>query len=741
MMKKRNVLAMAMVSIASMGLATGKPNILWLTCEDNNVHWIGCYGNEFAETPNIDKLATEGFQYMYAYANGTVCSPSRSTWITGMYAVSTGTQPMRSRYDIPHDQIKYYPDYLKANGYYTGNSVKTDYNIGGRDDKECWDNPKKVKWEDLKENQPFFQVINSTSSHESRAFGDGTKAAHDPAKVKLWKYHPDLPKVRGSYALYHDAIKKMDSEIGAALQQLEELGLADNTIVIYNSDHGGVLPRSKRFLFESAIHAPLIIRIPEKYKNWWPAEKPGMKVERLVNFVDMPKTWLSLTRSEVPKKMQGRIFLGDQKESAPEYSFAFRGRTDERYDNARSVTDGKLLYIRNYMPYTAWMQKLSFLWRMEASQAWDEYVQSGKASEIEARFFAPRVWSEELYNLETDPDNVHNLIDNPEYGEQVQKMRVALRSWQEEIIDTGLLPESERVKRAQENNLTIYEMARDPKLYNLPMLLDAADVALEEDSKNISKLKEMLDHPDCGVRYWGMVGCFLLNETSVAEQGMQDESHEVRAMAAWLAVKNGQQEKALECLREMLDEKSYATLTILNLLDWMGDDAKLMLPYLLECDFSDKKNRSENSMKNLLLGSWIKSVKPEVSEVEPPAGTRYEAESAEVAVAKKATKKTCSGGATVVGMKNDDASILFTVDGGENGGEFNLILGVTSLRGATLRLRINENIFSVELPETGGWENYKATKLSVTLKPGAENKIELKTQGVNFDYIELQGKK
>lgn len=598
-----------------MGCAEDKPNILWLTSEDNNLHWLGCYGNEFAKTPHLDKLASEGFQYTRAYANASVCAVSRSTWITGMYAVSTGTQPMRSRYNIPHDQIRYYPDYLRANGYYVANSVKTDFNIGGRDDEDCWtENPRKPKWDTLEKNQPFFQIFNATHSHESRAFGDGTKAKHNSANVKLWKYHPDIPKVRGSYALYHDAIEQMDARMGSILQTLEERGLAENTIVIYNSDHGGVMPRSKRYLFESSIHVPLIIRIPEKYKNWWPAEKPGMKVDRLVSFIDMPKTWLSLTGSEIPKKMQGHIFLGDEKDPEPKYSFAFCGRTDSRIDNARSVTDGKLLYIRSYMPYVAWMQTSPFPWRMEATQAWEAHAKSGKASEVEARFFKPRAWSEELYDLQNDPDNIHNLIDNPEYAGQVQKMRVALRSWQEEIFDTGLLPESERAKRAWENNTTIYEMARDPKLYNLPLLLDSADVALEQDPKNVAKLKEMLTHPDSGVRYWGMVGCFLLNEASVAEAGMRDSSYEVRAMAAWLAAKNGQQKEALDCLRQMLDQKTYATLTVLNVLEWMGEDAKPLIPYLRKYSVTEFSDGCPNEQQKKYMLAIIKRMMPVLTE-------------------------------------------------------------------------------------------------------------------------------
>ena len=575
-----------------------RPNILWLTCEDNNVDWVGCYGNPHAQTPNIDALASEGFQYMHCYANAPVCAPMRSTWITGVNSISMGTHQMRSRYEIPHDLIKYYPDHLKANGYYVGNDKKTDYNIAGRSDGQCWDNHGKVDWNAIKRHQPFFQIINSMTSHESRAQGSVENTIHDPADTTLRKYHPDLPTVRKNYAKYHDAMKRMDGEIGASLKKLEEMGLAENTIVIHNSDHGGVLPRSKRYLFGTGIHCPLIVRIPEKYKRMWPAEKPGTKIERLVSFVDMPKTWLSITDSAVPDYMQGTIFLGPRIEPEPEFHFSFRGRMDERNENARAVCDKQFLYIRNYMPYTPWMQHLDYLWKMEATVAWEEHVKSGKASEIQARYFRPKGYTEELYDMHSDPDNVNNLINDPQHTRRIDRMRKALRSWQEKIYDAGLLPESDMVKRADDHSMTIYEMVRDPKLYDLPALLDAADIALEQNPKNLATLKKLLKSPDSGLRYWGIVGCFMLDDTKSASQCLKDDSHEVRAMAAWLLVRAGDKPRGLKCLEEVLKQNSYAALSFLNIIDWMGDDGKTLIPLVQSLTF---KNDYEARMQETLL--------------------------------------------------------------------------------------------------------------------------------------------
>jgi arylsulfatase A-like enzyme len=576
-----------------------RPNILWLTCEDNNVNWVGCYGNPHANTPNIDKLAAEGFQYMHCYANAPVCAPSRSTWITGILSISNGTFPMRSRNEIPHDRIKYYPDHLKANGYYVGNDKKTDYNIGGRPDKECWDNPGKVDWNALKKNQPFFQIINSTQSHESKAFGDIDNTRHDPANTKLRKYHPDVPDMRKNYAHYHDAMHKMDAEIGASLQKLEESGLTDNTIVIHNSDHGGVLPRSKRYLFSSGIHCPLIVRMPKRYQHLWPALTPGTKVDRLVSFVDMPKTWLSLTGSKVPGYMQGTVFLGSGTEPENEFHYAFRGRMDERLENARAVCNKRFLYIRNYMPYVPWMQHLNYLWKMKATQAWESHVQSGKAKEVEARFFAPKGWTEELYDTEKDPDSINNLIENPEYRKIAKRMRQGLREQQLNNLDAGLLPESEMVKRAEDNDLTIHDMVRDPELYDLPSLLDAADTALDKNRKNLPALEALLKHNDAGMRYWGIVGCFLLDHQKAGLTGLEDDSHEVRAMAAWLLIRTGNSEQGFQCLESLLKQKSYATLTVLNIVDWLDENGKRLMP-AVESLTPEKKSYEERMRETLL---------------------------------------------------------------------------------------------------------------------------------------------
>ncbi|MDE0770300.1 MAG: sulfatase-like hydrolase/transferase [Opitutaceae bacterium] len=557
-----------------------QPNILWITSEDNGVKWVGCYGGTNANTPAIDQLAKEGFRYTNCFDNAAVCAPTRSVWITGMYGISNGTQPMRSRNEIPHDIIKYYPDLLKQAGYHTSNPGKTDYNIGGREDKDPWDykgGKEQYGWRMRKPGQPFFAIVNITDSHESRAHGSHDGVKKDPAKMKLFSYHPDLPEIRKTYAKYADAVENMDRKVQDALDALRADGLYDNTIIIYNSDHGGVMARSKRFLYSSGVHCPLIVRVPEKMKHLYPGNKPGTTVDRIVSFVDMPKTWLSLAGANIPNTYQGTVFLGDGKEPAPKYHLGFRERADERLDHVRLMRTGRYSYHKNYMPFAPAGHHLAYLWKAQLTPAWEQHHREGKTNEITGRFFEPRV-SEEFYDNQSDFDNVHNLIDAPKHQKMIAELKAALRKKQLELYDTGLLPEKMRERRAAENNLTIYAMARNKKLYPLEKYLDAADLALERDKANLKMLKQWMSDDDEGMRWWASVGLNLLEKdargaSAILKKALTDESHEVRILSAWTLIKTGQKDQALATLDELLFQGTENEPMLHNVIDWMGEPA------------------------------------------------------------------------------------------------------------------------------------------------------------------------
>lgn len=340
------------------------PNILWLTSEDNSA-MLGCYGDTFSTTPNLDQLASQGFLYTHAYANAPVCAPARNTILTGIYASSAGNQHMRSYYPGP-EGVKTYPEFLREAGYYCTNNSKTDYNSDSFDPKLIWDeSSNNAHYKNRKPGQPFFAVFNCGISHESSLHDSipDELLRHSPDEVPIAPYHPSTSAIKHDWAQYYDKVEDMDSWVGEKLRELENEGLADNTIVFYYSDNGGVLARSKRYLYETGTRVPLIVRIPEKYKYLYPAEKQSSRVDRLVSFVDLVPTLLSITGINIPDYLQGNAFLGKQATHDPEYVYMFRGRMDERYDMSRAVRDKKYRYIINYMPYRIYGQYLGYLWK------------------------------------------------------------------------------------------------------------------------------------------------------------------------------------------------------------------------------------------------------------------------------------------------------------------------------------------------------------------------------------------
>ena len=343
-------------AVAALGLGQARaeqtlPNILWITSEDNGPH-LGCYGDTYAVTPNLDRFAKRSLRYTKASSTAPVCAPARTTIISGIYPPATGSEHMRSMTRLPGN-FKMYPAYLRQLGYYCTNNSKEDYNL--EKVGEVWNGSgRTAHWKSRPDGKPFFAIFNHTISHESQIRNKINPAdrIHDPAKVSLPAYHPDTPEVRKDWAQYHDRITMMDKLVGKNLRELEEAGLADDTIVFYYGDHGSGMPRSKRWPYFSGLNVPLIIHVPEKFKHLAPPEyKTGGTSDRLVGFIDLAPTLLSIAGSKAPAHMQGHAFMGQHTAPAQKFSFGFRGRMDERYDMVRTVFDGRHIYIRNYMPH------------------------------------------------------------------------------------------------------------------------------------------------------------------------------------------------------------------------------------------------------------------------------------------------------------------------------------------------------------------------------------------------------
>ena len=546
-----------------------RPNILWIVSEDNSP-LIGAYGDEFATTPNIDQLAVEGVLYENAFAAAPVCAPSRSALITGVWPTIMGTQHMRSTYPIP-EMIKFFPKYLREAGYYTSNNSKKDYNTV--DQPEAWDESGiQATYKNRKEGQPFFSVFNLTVSHESSLHEPVENLLHDPEKVPVPPYHPSTPEMKRDWAQYYDKIEMMDAQVGELLKELEEAGLADNTIIFYYSDHGGALGRSKRFMYESGLHVPLIIRFPERFQHLAPG-RAGSRTDRLVTFVDFAPTILSLTGIPVPEYMQGEAFLGKQQSEPREYAYSFRGRMDERIDMVRSVRDKRYRYIRNYLPHKIYAQYIEYLWRAPSMQSWERAYRAGELNEVQAKFWGAKP-VEELYDVEADPHNIKNLAADAQYASVLQRMREANQGWVLESKDVGFIPEAMMEDIAK--NTTLYEYARSGN-YPLQEIVQAVEEVTFGDMQQII---QHLQAEEPIIRYWAATACTFLGEKasrakSALKKLTNDPVAAVRIAAAEALYHLGEKDIAVQTLNKALKtENEMARVQAINVLETMEADAR-----------------------------------------------------------------------------------------------------------------------------------------------------------------------
>ncbi|MDP6718319.1 MAG: sulfatase, partial [Pirellulaceae bacterium] len=439
------------------GAESDPPNILWITAEDMSAT-LGCYGDEYAITPSIDRLSKESVRYTNAFATAPVCSPTRSCLITGCYATSLGTHNMRSAFPVPKS-IRGFPTILRDAGYYTTNNVKTDYNTSSwqRIVKESWnDNSDTAHWRKRPAKngkQPFFSIFNLMTSHQSRTMvwtydrfqrevqSRLTKdEIHDPSKVPLPPYYPDTPVIRRTVARYYDCVSAMDKQVGEILRQLEDDGLADDTIVFFYSDHGSGMPRHKRALLDSGMHVPLLIRFPKKCQHLAPA-MPGETVDRLVSFVDFAPAILSLAGLDIPPHMQGRPFLGKPNSESRDYVYGHRDRVDEVIDMARSVRGKRYLYIRNYMPHLGYNQPTAWPDLGDIRHEFYRLTDPQQMTGPQWHFAGPTRPVEELYDCQSDPLNLNNLADSGEHSKVLNQLRAAHRGHVKKTLDLGFVPE------------------------------------------------------------------------------------------------------------------------------------------------------------------------------------------------------------------------------------------------------------------------------------------------------------
>jgi arylsulfatase A-like enzyme len=426
-----------------------QPNVVWITCEDISP-FIGAYGDKVVKTPFIDQLAKEGVRYTHAYTTAGVCAPSRSAIITGMYQTSIGTQHMRTFCDpkyqpvppysavIP-DYVKCFPEYLRKAGYYCTNNEKQDYQF--KPPVTVWDeNGPAASYRNRPNGRPFFSIFNLFNTHESGLFSRRDSLRIDPTRVEVPPIYPDTRIVRRDIARLLTNIEVMDKQVGEIIQMLKDDGVYDQTVIFFYSDHGGALPWMKREVLERGTHIPLIIRFPNGHGA-------GTVNDDLISSVDFAPTALSLTNIKIPSHMQGQAFLGSQKaKTSRKYVYAARDRMDTEYDRVRMVRNKRYRYLYNYMPEKIYYQNIEFRLDIPMMKELLQKREEGTLDVNQAAWFKTKPL-EELYDVESDPHEMHNLINDPTYANTVQELRAAFQQWTKAMGDQSDVAEMEMIKQ------------------------------------------------------------------------------------------------------------------------------------------------------------------------------------------------------------------------------------------------------------------------------------------------------
>ena len=442
-----------------------KPNIIWITIEDQSQYLLPFNGNDDISLPNLQKIADESFIFENMYSVYPVCAPARSAIITGMYPNSIGTHNMRTMaysyykkngnfgernenekvLGIPRyssklaESIKTFPSILRENGYLTYNKDKGDYNFIISDSTwSVFGTNKKI----TKADSPIFAVYNYNVTHESSMWQrDKEPLMVDPKDLKIIPpIFPDDSIVRYSLAVNYSNLIEMDRQVGKLVNQLKQEDLYDDSYIFFYSDHGGPFPRHKRAIYETGTKVPFFVKLPK-------GKKEKIDTNEFLSFIDFAPTVLSIAGIEVPSFLQGKAFLGKYKdESKREYLFTASDRFDENPDRIRAVRDDKFKYIRNYFPENSHALNVAYRRQMVLMRHLTSLHLQGKLSKEHDLWFRVPKLREELYDLENDPFELNNLSDKPEYSNKLNNLSKVLDDWIKEIDDLGRIPEKELYK-------------------------------------------------------------------------------------------------------------------------------------------------------------------------------------------------------------------------------------------------------------------------------------------------------
>jgi arylsulfatase A-like enzyme len=417
---------------------------------------MSCYGVSINPTPTLDDMAANGVMFKKAFMPAPVCSATRSAIITGTMQTTFGLHNHRSSRDerapiyLP-DHVKTIPELFRQHGYYTFNAGKDDYNfVYQREelyDGDYFYHPIRKfygivnaegDWQNRKPGQPFFGQIELKGGKNQNPVTNPI----DRKIVNLPPYYADHDIMRDEWAKHHDQVRLTDKEVKDILDRFRSDGLLENTVVFFFSDHGMRGIRHKQFLYDGGIHVPLIIT--------WYSNRDKLNSETirqdLVSGLDIGATSLVLAGINIPEYMESRdLFATEYVER--EFVISARDRCDFTIDRLRAVRTQNYKYIKNFLTDRPYLQP-NYRDNRESTKIMKILYQDGKLNDVQARFISEIRPEEELYNLNDDPHETINLVDDPNYKEFLEEHRQILTDWTKKTNDKGQYPESEKAIRA-----------------------------------------------------------------------------------------------------------------------------------------------------------------------------------------------------------------------------------------------------------------------------------------------------
>jgi arylsulfatase A-like enzyme len=556
-----------------------RPNILWIIGEDASPH-IGSYGETLIQTPNLDRMAGQGVRFAKAFVTSPVCSPSRSALITGVYQTTLGAQNHRSQqtgvkgggnslyyrsYELP-DSIQLVPELFQEAGYFTSLGAGPDCRKLGKTDYNFISDPSVyhgADWRLCPPERPFFAQIMLQGGKEWKRVEPKT----DPAEVQLPPQYPNHPVLRRRWAAYLDTWIQMDREVGEILSDLEEAGVADNTIVFFFTDHGVVNARGKQFLYDEGIQIPLIVRFGRD-------RLAGTVRSDLVLHIDIAAASLGLAGIPVPNHLDGRDFFDPDYEPRSMIVSA-RDRCDETVDTIRCIRTDRFKYIRNFMSFRSHTQPNETLDHQDFLVTMRELHGSGQLTELQSRIFAPARPVEELYDLQADPHETINLAGRDEFEATLLNFRSGLYEWMRDTGDLGLIPEPilEQMGLIHKNKTFILTDQENQNL--VPGLIELIE---DGEQGRITELRSAVDSPRASYRYWAATWLGLNGDTEsvkVLQNRLMDPDPSVRIASALALYRLGHASRSAEILAEEIRDYNLLTgLFAIRALESMGGDAQ-----------------------------------------------------------------------------------------------------------------------------------------------------------------------